>query len=52
MKKIITSHVFPPIPIRYMDWCAWFDGEEEGGLQGWGATEAEAVEDLLMRNEE
>jgi hypothetical protein len=43
--KVCTHHVFPPIPDRQFDWCAYFDGEEEG-LQGWGPTEAEALEDL------
>lgn len=26
--KIKTSHVYPPIPIRTHDWCAYIDGEE------------------------
>lgn len=44
--KIITTHVFPPIPIRSCDWSAHIDGQEEDGPQGWGATEQEAREDL------
>lgn len=55
MKKIITSHVSPPGPARYsnsLQWVAFYDGQEEGGLQGWGATEAEAIEDLKIKNEE
>ena len=44
--KIITHHVFPPIPTRSHDWCAWYDGTEENGKYGWGATEAEAINDL------
>lgn len=47
-KKIVTSHVYPPIPIRSWDWCAYPDGEEELGHYGWGATEAEAVEELII----
>ena len=26
--RVITSHVYPPIPIRTCDWCAWYDGDE------------------------
>lgn len=41
--KIITVHVYPPIPWRHFDWCAH---------QGHGATEDEAIADLLMMEEE
>jgi len=45
--EIKTEHVYPPIPIRSFDWCAWFDDtDEETRRQGWGATEAEAIESL------
>jgi hypothetical protein len=30
-RKIVTSHVYPPIPARNWDWCAHYDGEEEAG---------------------
>jgi len=42
-----TKHVFPPIPTRAMDWCAYLDGQEESGPYGWGETEADAIADLL-----
>lgn len=45
-RKIITSHVYPPIPWRNNDWCAYYDGTEESGNYGWGETEAEAIADL------
>lgn len=45
-RKIVTSYVHPPIPIRSNDWCAYYDGDEELGHYGWGRTEAEAVADL------
>ncbi len=48
MKKILTSHVYPPIPIRNYDWCAYYDGEEESKNYGWGSTEEEAVNQLKM----
>ncbi len=46
-RKIATYHVYPPIPIRSMDWCAFYEGDEERGMYGWGRTEAEAVADFL-----
>lgn len=45
-RKIVTSFVNPPIPIRTHDWCAFYDGEEEAGNYGWGRTEAEAIQDF------
>lgn len=50
--KIVTERVFPPIPLRQFDWCAWFDGEEEHGPQGWGRTEHDAIADLETQAEE
>lgn len=49
---IVTSFVHPPIPLRSYDWCAYRDGEEEKGSAGWGRTEAEAIGDLLLREDE
>jgi hypothetical protein len=46
MIAIRTEHVYPPIPTRWHDWCAFYDGEEELGQYGWGATEQEAINDL------
>lgn len=46
-RSISTEHVYPPIPVRSFDWCAWFDGmDEETRGQGWGKTEAEAIANL------
>lgn len=46
-RKIVTSNVYPPIPDRRFDWCAWFDDDgEERGRYGWGRTEAEAIAEL------
>ena len=50
MVEIKTEFVYPPIPIRCFDWCAWFDGQEEGPT-GKGETEAEAIENLLEQKE-
>lgn len=51
-KLIVTSHIYPPIPIRTMDWCAYFDGEEELGGYGYGRTEEEAVADFINNLDE
>lgn len=51
-RKIITHFEYPPIPRRDFDWCAYHDGEEETGHYGWGATQAEAIEDLRRLDEE
>lgn len=50
-RKITTDHVYPPIPIRTMDWRAYYDGEEDGP-HGEGSTEVEAVADLIANTEE
>ena len=41
---IQTHHIHPPIPVRQYDWCAYRDPER---LTGYGATEKEAIADLL-----
>ena len=46
-RKIVTSPTHSPLPVRQHDWCAHFDGEEEAGGYGYGATEAEAVAEFL-----
>lgn len=55
-RKIVTTHVFPPIPIRSMDWQAHYDGDEPNDdgqmLVGNGATEQEAIEDLVANSGE
>lgn len=46
--RIITTHVYPPIPIRTCDWQAHYDGEEDENMDtGHGATEAESIVDLI-----
>jgi hypothetical protein len=46
-RKITTTNIFPPIPIRSHDWVAYFDGDEEDGPRGYGETEADARADLV-----
>lgn len=52
MNKIITNYDHPPIPSRKCDWSATFEGYEGGDLIGRGATEKEAIEDLLCQETE
>ena len=35
-RKIVTSHVYPPIPVRNFDWSAYYEGDEEAGQYGYG----------------
>lgn len=48
---IRTNHDYPPIPIRSMDWRAWYDSAEpddDGNMDtGEGATETDAIADLI-----
>lgn len=48
---IVTQCICPPIPIRQFDWCAYHEGEEESGHYGYGRTEQEAIDDLMMLDE-
>lgn len=52
-RKIITSYVHPPIPVRSCDWCAYFaDDGEEAARYGWGETGEAAIKDLKQRYED
>lgn len=46
-RNVETKYVFPPIPDRSMDWEAVFDDYEEGNLIGRGATESDAINNLV-----
>lgn len=50
--KIITRYDPPPIPIRSCDWTAVTDNYDLGSPMGHGATEADAIADLMMQLEE
>lgn len=61
-RNIRTTHEFPPIPIRSMDWSAIDDDtydvdcDQDGFFSnspiGRGATEAEAIADLMAQLED
>ena len=46
-KQIITANPCPPIPVRKYDWEAYREGWDLGDPMGYGATEQEAINDLL-----
>jgi hypothetical protein len=50
MRTIVTTYVYPPIPLRQFDWIAHYDSPEDGPF-GHGATEAEAIADLTENYE-
>ena len=50
--KILTKYSPPPVPTNQFDWSAWYDGDEELGIVGYGKTESEAITDLLDRLEQ
>ena len=50
--KIITEYDPKPIPIRRFDWVATRANYDEGCHVGYGATEDEAIADLLSLEEE
>jgi hypothetical protein len=55
--KIRADFIYPPIPLRQFDWCAYdedtYDGAPDSHCPiGYGATEEEAVADLMEQIEE
>ena len=52
--KIVTTLIYPPIPIRDFDYCAVDDDtyDGEGCPIGYGRTKEAAVADLMQQIEE
>lgn len=50
--KIWLEYVYPPIPDRRNDWCAYIDGYEENQYYGRGKTKWEALHDLIENLED
>jgi hypothetical protein len=52
--RILTYYDPPPIPLRQFDWCAVDDSTYDGpGCPvGYGATEQEAIDDLMLQIED
>lgn len=51
-RKINTEFIHPPIPDRFHDWIATYDGYDAGDIIGVGRTEQDAINDLIDQNEE
>lgn len=46
--RLIVSPVYPPIPTRSFDYCAYLEPNVEAPKRyGWGASEEDALEELL-----
>lgn len=52
MSKIITTHIYPAIPIRDFDWEAIRESYDEGYFIGVGKTEQAAIDNLLELEQE
>jgi hypothetical protein len=50
--EVLTSFWLKPIPLRIYDWEATTSNYEPGHPIGFGATEADAIADLLEQIEE
>ncbi len=53
--KLKTLFVYPPIPQRTHDWCAYPENDPESKRYGWGRTKEEAIKawhDLYDDDEE
>ena len=48
LMNIVTRFEYPAIPDRGFDWHAFQEGCEEDGQYGYGSTEQEAIDDLLL----
>lgn len=44
---ITFTYANPPIPVRGCDWSCSLTDADEDAVRGWGATKAEALNDLL-----
>jgi hypothetical protein len=52
MRKIVTHSTHSPLPTRINDWCAFYEGEEEAGSYGYGATPEAAIDDFIENCQE
>lgn len=51
--RIITEYEWPEVPFPGKGfWRAWRDGNEEAGVYGQGATETEAIADLMEQEDD
>jgi hypothetical protein len=52
IRCLVVTFVYPPIPTRAFDWCAYEDGEEERQQYGYGPTREAAVAHLFEQLDE
>lgn len=52
MRKIVSSPTHSTLPYRINDWCAHYEGDEEAGNYGYGATPEAAVADFIENCQE
>jgi hypothetical protein len=50
--KIVTRYWMKPGPLRQFDWEAVTDNYDLGSPIGYGRTEAKAINDLMLQQEE
>lgn len=48
---IRVDYIYPPIPCRQYDWCAYRDSVGPEGICGWGSSSMEAITDLMEQEE-
>jgi len=46
--EIKTDYLRKPGPLRNFDWSAWWEGDEDEGRVGFGATREQAISDLVQ----
>lgn len=51
-RRIVTHYWEKPIPTNQYDWCATEDGYEPGAPIAYGATEQEAIDNLVEQLDE
>jgi hypothetical protein len=49
MEQIVTRYGAKPIPLRQFDWEAMTTNYDLGSPVGYGRTEAEAINDLIIQ---
>lgn len=47
--EVIVEFIYPPIPLRHLDYVAYREEDGEEGPKGWGATKDEAIQSLLEK---
>jgi hypothetical protein len=51
MRRIVVSEVKPRMPRRDLDYCAYFEGQENAASFGYGDTPVSAKRELLLNQD-